>query len=104
YEAQTLMLEYRRDIKRFLLRERETYPTMPRGYFDEETVDALTALRERAEAHRREDVLADFPTALASGTVTNTWRAAAVRVYHNWLAYMAERKTQGSALTRTKAA
>ena len=42
YEATTLLLEYRRDIGRFLRRERETYPPMPQGYFDQETVEALT--------------------------------------------------------------
>jgi len=92
YEAHTLMLEYRRDIKRFLLRERDTYPTMPQGYFDDATVEALTALRERALADRREEVLADFPTALAAGTVTNTWRTTATRVYRNWLVYLSARK------------
>jgi homoserine O-succinyltransferase len=94
YEAQTLMLEYRRDIRRFLLHERETYPAMPHGYFDEATVEALTALRERALVQRREDVLTDFPTALAAGTVTNTWRSAAVHVYRNWLSYMCARKAR----------
>jgi homoserine O-succinyltransferase/O-acetyltransferase len=98
YEAQTLMLEYRRDIKRFLLKERETYPGMPRGYFDEATVEALTALRERALTDRREEVLADFPTALAAGTVTNTWRSSATRIYHNWLAYLsAQRESRATA-------
>jgi len=92
YEAHTLMLEYRRDIKRFLLRERDTYPTMPQGYFDDATVEALTVLRERALVNRREDVLADFPTALAAGTVTNTWRTTATRVYRNWLVYLSARK------------
>jgi homoserine O-succinyltransferase/O-acetyltransferase len=88
YEAHTLMLEYRRDIKRFLLHERETYPAMPHGYFDEATVEALTALRARALGERREEVLADFPTALASGTVANTWRSSATRIYRNWLLYL----------------
>ena len=97
YEAQTLMLEYRRDIKRFLLKERETYPGMPRGYFDDATVEALTALRERALVDRREEVLADFPTALAAGTVTNTWRASATCIYRNWLDYLSARTEAGAA-------
>jgi homoserine O-succinyltransferase len=104
YEAQTLMLEYRRDIKRFLVRERETYPTMPQGYFDEATVEVLTALRERALAHRREELLADFPTALAAGTVTNTWRSAAAHVYRNWLSYMCARKSRALTRVRSRAA
>ena len=101
YEAHTLMLEYRRDIKRFLLRERETYPPMPRGYFDDATVEALAALRERAVADRREEVLTDFPTALAAGSVTNTWRATAVNVYRNWLLYMCGRKERRPARRAT---
>ena len=101
YEAHTLMLEYRRDIKRFLLRERETYPPMPRGYFDDATVEALAALRERAVADRREEVLTDFPTALAAGSVTNTWRATAVNVYRNWLLYMCGRKERTPARRAT---
>jgi len=99
YEAHTLMLEYRRDIKRFLLRERETYPGMPQGYFNGPTVEALTALRERALADRREEVLSDFPTALASGTVTNTWRSSATHVYRNWLLYLCAQKGQRAAAT-----
>ena len=94
YEAHTLLLEYRRDIKRFLTRERETYPTMPQGYFDEATVAVLTALRERALADRREEILADFPTALAAATVTNTWRPTATHLYRNWLRYMSAEKAR----------
>ena len=92
YEAHTLLLEYRRDIKRFLLHERETYPGMPQGYFDEETVQALTVLRERALADRREEVLTQFPTALATQRVTNTWRRTWAHVYRNWLLYMCAQK------------
>jgi homoserine O-succinyltransferase len=92
YEAHTLLLEYRRDIKRFLTRERETYPPMPHGYFDDETARALTALRERALVDRREEVLAGFPTALAARTVTNTWRSTATHLYRNWLLYMCAQK------------
>jgi len=96
YEANTLLLEYRRDIKRFLRRERETYPPMPQGYFDGDAVAALTAVRERALSDRREERLADVSTALAEGTVANTWRPAAARVYRNWLLYLCERKDRGA--------
>ena len=103
YEAQTLMLEYRRDVKRFLVGERETYPGLPEGYFDDTTVAALTAFRARALAHRCEDVLVEFPTARATA-VPNTWRSAAVRLYRNWLRYVRARKDGVSRLTRKRVA
>jgi homoserine O-succinyltransferase len=92
YDATTLLLEYRRDIGRFLRRERETYPPMPHGYFDEETVAALAALRERARLDRREELLAEFPTAMAAGKVTNTWRSTGESLYRNWLQYIGAQK------------
>jgi len=94
YDATTLLLEYRRDIGRFLRRERDTYPPMPQGYFDQETVEALTALRERALLDRREELLAEFPTAMAAGKVTNTWRSTAENLYRNWLVYIRAQKEQ----------
>jgi homoserine O-succinyltransferase/O-acetyltransferase len=97
YDATTLLLEYRRDIGRFLRGERDSYPPMPEGYFDQETVEALTALRERALVDRREQLLAEFPTAMAAGKVTNTWRPTAESLYRNWLVYIRAQKEQLSA-------
>jgi homoserine O-succinyltransferase len=62
YEADTLLLEYRRDMKRFLKGESEVHPSMPRGCPDEPEAS------------------------------TNVWRSDAVRFYRNWISYMAERK------------
>jgi homoserine O-succinyltransferase/O-acetyltransferase len=92
YEADTLLREYRRDIGRFLRGERGAYPSTPHGYFDEDTVDALTALRERAFLDRREELLADFPTSLLAIKVRNTWHSAAVCIYRNWLRYLCAQK------------
>ena len=92
YQAATLLREYRRDIGRFLKGERETYPAMPQGYFDEAATDCLAAFRERALLQRREALLASFPAALVERNPTNTWRASAIRLYRNWLAYISEQK------------
>jgi homoserine O-succinyltransferase/O-acetyltransferase len=87
YETNTLLMEYRRDAGRYLRGERDTYPAMPEGYLDRDTVDLLIALRERALSDRCENLLADFPTALAEGRIA-TWRPVAARIYENWLAYL----------------
>jgi homoserine O-succinyltransferase/O-acetyltransferase len=94
YDATTLLLEYRRDIGRFLRGERDAYPPMPHGYFDQETVDALTTLQERSLSDRREERLAEFPIALAAGRVTNSWRSTAEGLYRNWLRCICAAKKQ----------
>ena len=93
YDAVTLLLEYRRDIGRFLRGERDTYPPMPHGYFDDGLVEALTSLRARALSDRREELLAEFPMAVAADKVTNNWRASAEGLYRNWLRYINAAKT-----------
>jgi homoserine O-succinyltransferase len=100
YEATTLLLEYRRDIGRFLRGERDTYPPMPQGYFDEETVGVLDDLQHRALVDRREELLADFPLAMAADRVMNNWRSAGESLYRNWLGYLAWEKKQKLAAER----
>jgi homoserine O-succinyltransferase/O-acetyltransferase len=98
YGAQTLLKEYRRDIKRFLRQERETYPTMPAGYFDESATRLLADFREMAISDRREDVAALFPDAAVVGGLQNTWHVSAGSVYCNWLQYIGSRKMNPLAL------
>src|SRR5258708_16729874 len=61
YRPQSLLGEYRRDMGRFLRGENEVCPTIPRGYFDTEAEEILTAFRRKALSERRPDFLADFP-------------------------------------------
>jgi homoserine O-succinyltransferase len=97
YEADTLAREYRRDVGRFLRGERESYPDLPKQYFDPATTDMLNAFRARALADRREELLSTFPTEGAFGNARGTWHSQAIHTYANWLSYIAERKTLGKA-------
>jgi homoserine O-succinyltransferase len=90
YEARTLMGEYRRDVRRFLRGERETYPSMPRDYFDESTVRRLTEFRRQALADRREGLIETFPHC-AEETLHARWRPAAERLMANWLGLLTAR-------------
>lgn len=92
YDAVNLMLEYRRDIGRYLRFERETYPSIPLGYFSERIETQLRELQERAIHDRREDLLAAFPTEMAAAQVINNWRPSGERVYRNWLAFLESAK------------
>jgi homoserine O-succinyltransferase len=88
YEASTLLLEYRRDIGRYLRGERETYPAMPEGYFDLETADLFAALRARAIAGGGPESLTDFACALVGDRISNGWKAASAVAYGNWVSYL----------------
>jgi homoserine O-succinyltransferase/O-acetyltransferase len=92
YGAQTLLKEYRRDIKRFLRRERETYPTMPAGYFGAPATQLLNDFRETAISDRREGIAAAFPESAVVGGLENTWQSPASGVYRNWLRYLDSRR------------
>ena len=94
YGSRTLLKEYRRDIKRFLRQERETYPTMPHGYFDPSAARLLAEFREIAVTHPREEQLVFFPEALVVESMQNTWQSSATWVYRNWLQYVLSRKNE----------
>lgn len=92
YRAVTLAKEYRRDIKRFLRRERQTYPTMPHGYFDRAALEALTDFREHALSQRHEQLMSEFPEAATKNGSESPWHASAHRIYHNWLQYVVSKR------------
>jgi homoserine O-succinyltransferase/O-acetyltransferase len=98
YGAQTLAKEYKRDIKRFLRCERETYPTMPRNYFCGNAVQQLSQFQENAVSNRCEEMIEFFPESVFAG-LERTWGSSAIGVYRNWLHGLASRKAETSALT-----
>jgi homoserine O-succinyltransferase/O-acetyltransferase len=93
YGAQTLLKEYRRDIKRFLRGERETYPAFPYGYFDNADTELLQNYRERAMADRHEGMIDLFPESVAK-SLLHTWQGSAIGIYKNWLHYMVEKRAE----------
>jgi homoserine O-succinyltransferase len=94
YEPDTLLLEYRRDVKRFLRGESNSYPTMPQNYFDDRSAAAWNSLHERAMSGRAtdEDLNAGFPSTPEANLLTSNWRSDAIRLYRNWLTYILGRK------------
>jgi homoserine O-succinyltransferase len=94
YDAGALLREYRRDVGRFLAGERDTYPEIPRGYFDEESTDAFAAFQQRAMHNREIDLLSSFPAEEAKRKLRHLWREPAARIYANWFSYLAEQKSR----------
>jgi len=99
YRTRTLLKEYRRDIKRFLRAEKDTYPNMPQGYFDAAATKLLSDFRDKVTTNLREELLVEFPeTAVASG-LQETWQSSAASVYRTWLQYLVSRKAEASSLS-----
>jgi homoserine O-succinyltransferase/O-acetyltransferase len=87
YGPETLGKEYRRDVKRYLRNERDTYPNLPIGYFDEQSTRALTDFRQSAQCRRTEEIMDSFPEKALQG-LESSWHSAAVCLYRNWAAYL----------------
>jgi homoserine O-succinyltransferase len=92
YSAKSLLREYRRDVGRYLRREREDYPDLPLNYFADEAVTVAAIFRERALVDRREHLIASFPMGDLEAGLVCPWRPCAVSIYTKWLEYLSGRK------------
>jgi homoserine O-succinyltransferase len=92
YDANTLLLEYRRDIARYLRGETAAYPSLPQTYFDEDTTEALRDIGHEARLFPREELLSDVSAVLDKMNLQNPWYSTAISIYRNWVRYLAEAK------------
>ncbi len=94
YQAHTLFKEYRRDIRRFLRHERDTYPTAPFGYFGVQAAKCLEEFRLTAILNRREDVMVAFPESALVNELQSSWHPSAACMYRRWLQYVKSRRAE----------
>lgn len=92
YEPNALMLEYRRDVGRYLHGEIEAYPSMPQNYFDDETAKALRELEIKSTRHPRKELMTELAALCKKQKIESAWQPTATRIYRNWLEYIAARK------------
>jgi len=88
YDALSLEREYLRDISRFLAGQRDTYPGLPVGYFDDETEQRLAGFAQRARVERRPGLSAELPDRTLRHD--NAAGAAATAIFKNWLGYLSQ--------------
>lgn len=103
YSARTLLKEFRRDIRRYLRHERDTFPTQPHGYFDAEATQLLSSFREKAVANRGDEIFSAFPESKVAGTIENSWQTSSAQVYRNWLRLLSDKKSTAHNSTLTPA-
>ncbi len=98
YGPLTLMKEYRRDIKRFVRKEREAYPTMPSGYFDDCSTRLMQEFERDVLAAPGEEQMAFFPEAVAIERLEHRWRSSAISIYANWLRFLELQKQEDATI------
>lgn len=97
YDADTLLREYLRDVKRYLRGDRLTYPGLPQEYFDDISANIFSRLRARAMAERHDRLMETLPGIdIIGDRLVNRWRPNAVHIYRNWLRYLENEKERRS--------
>ncbi len=82
YDVNSLLKEYRREVQRFVLGEREDYPPQPVG-FNPEVKKQLKQFK--THILDKEVTLSDFPEQAVLEHLDNTWRDTAKAIFSNWL-------------------
>ncbi len=86
YDIISLLKEYKREIKGFISGQRPDYPPMPENYFSIQTQAILQEHHDAViDALQTKSVLPEFPEALITRTLHNTWHDSAEAVINNWI-------------------
>jgi homoserine O-succinyltransferase/O-acetyltransferase len=94
YESTTLLLEYRRDVRRFLTGVRDDYPQLPANCVGPQAQAAFAAFEAVAVAApvpARTELVTQFPFEQAAASVVHAWRTPAQTLYANWLTRLTSR-------------
>jgi len=92
YERQTLLREYRRDVRRYLTGHQGSYPHLPKGYLDIEGVAALERFQADVTAEVHDPTLVDhFPFDFVAAHIDVDWQSVSRLFMKNWVRSVRER-------------
>jgi homoserine O-succinyltransferase len=93
YEPSCILREYKRDIRRYLTRQSDAFPTTPDGYFDSQQIGRLEAFAALAQTRRDSSLLDLFPcSAVNVLDERDGWTSPATGIIRNWLTQVSLRK------------
>ncbi len=88
YDDNTLLLEYRRDIRRYFSGERDEYPVAPSAYFGQDVISVLSLIRAHVlETRKDPDTLHQVLDIARTGSTPIAWSDPAASLYANWLSF-----------------
>ncbi|SMN11182.1 Homoserine O-succinyltransferase [uncultured Candidatus Thioglobus sp.] len=83
YDTISLLKEYKREIIAYLSKTRDDYPIFPKYYLTEQSKAILNEYQ--CKLLSGEFSISDFPEALISQTLGNTWHDANRQIISNWI-------------------
>jgi homoserine O-succinyltransferase len=87
YGPTSLLREYHRDARRYVIGERDQLPVLPHRCAARRDQARLEELQERITSGERDPALVGaFPFRAVEERAPWPWRAAATKLYANWLA------------------
>jgi len=91
YDDISLLKEYKREVERYVIGERESYPNYPENYFSPQAQQILEVhYTSIIDALEKGTVPPLFPEDGITPLVGNTWRDAGRSIFHNWLGLIHE--------------
>ena len=86
YDNISLLKEYKREVLRYINGERNDYPPFPENYFSLQKQAILDEYKHAVMAARRQGKpIREFPEALISRDLDNTWHDTAEAIINNWI-------------------
>jgi homoserine O-succinyltransferase len=86
YDSISLMKEYKREVVLYSNGKLDDYPVFPENYFDIKTEAILMEYKDRLINAREQKVQPpEFPEALITPMIDNTWRDTGAAIVGNWI-------------------
>ncbi|MCP4290482.1 MAG: homoserine O-succinyltransferase [bacterium] len=89
YDAVSLLKEYKREVKLFVLGVREDFPPLPRNILSEEGKAVAHEYRDTVLGGKNtQDLVPEFPETILTSQLSHSWALAAQQVFSNWLKFL----------------
>lgn len=86
YEAVSLLKEYKREVLRYLSKEREDYPPLPDNTFSDPAAGLAGAFREDALPRSGDaGLIEEFPEEALAREMRHSWKGVSRQLFFNWL-------------------
>jgi len=83
YDTISLLKEYKRDLNSYLLGKKEQKPPYPDNYLSLQAEAILDEFNEAIDLGKM--TIDDFPEALLSKDINNTWHDTTIAIINNWI-------------------